>query len=98
MGEAVRLCKVVEGVEFTVIEQDVSVRALILRETLESLYGAREEPESWITAYVDHADEIDCAAADWYRSGPGQHVVVLRPERMLRVPQAEPAALGVEAA
>jgi len=81
MGEAVRLYPVVQGVEFTVVEQGVRIRALILRDALERFFGADESPDSWLQAYEAHRDAIDCAAADRFRSDGGCSVVVLRGER-----------------
>jgi hypothetical protein len=81
VGQEVRLCTVVEGVEFTVYEQDIRIRALILRDALESFFGASESPQSWQRAYKAHQDAIDCAAADRYRLDRSQRVVVLRAER-----------------
>jgi len=81
MGELVRLSPVVQGVEFTVIEQDVKIRGLILRDALEEFFGAGEAPSTWLQAYHVHCDAIDCAAADRYRADPRQVVVVLRAER-----------------
>jgi hypothetical protein len=81
MGEKVRLSPVVQGVEFTVFEQDVTIRGLILRDALEEFFGADEAPASWLQAYESHCDAIDCAAADRHRADPSQTVVVLRAER-----------------
>ncbi|HEX6708368.1 MAG TPA: DUF1488 family protein [Albitalea sp.] len=78
VGEEVRLCPVVQGVEFTVIEQGIRIRALILRDALEEFFGADESPSSWLNAYERHQDAIDCAAADRYRANRSQSVVVLR--------------------
>jgi len=83
LGEAVRLCRILQGVEFTVIEQDTCIRGLIPRETLEAVFGADETPESWLHAYERNADRIDCAAADLYRSQPTPGVVVLSEEQWL---------------
>jgi hypothetical protein len=81
MGEKVRLSSVVQGVEFTVVEQDVTIRGLILRDALEEFFGAGETPSSWLQAYQTHCDTIDCAAADRHRADPAQPLVVLRAER-----------------
>lgn len=81
MDDGARLCAVIEGVEFTVVEQGVRIRALILRDALEAFFGAGESPESWLLAYRKHQDAIDCAAADRYRRERGPSVVVLRAER-----------------
>ena len=81
MGEAVRLSPVVQGVEFTVVEQGVRIRALILRDALERHFGADESPSSWLRAYERHRDAIDCAAADRRRAEGGSGVIVLRGER-----------------
>jgi hypothetical protein len=72
---------VVQGVEFTVIEQGVRIRALILRDALERFFGADETPTSWLHAYEVHRDAIDCAAADRYRREGAPGVVILRGER-----------------
>jgi hypothetical protein len=79
--EAARLSPVVQGVEFIVVEQGVRIRALILRDALERFFGADDTPSSWLRAYQDHRDTIDCAAADRYRSDSGRGVIVLRGER-----------------
>ena len=81
MGEQVRLCQVVQGVEFTVDEQGVQIRALILRDALENFFGASESPQSWLKAYKTHRDAIDCAAADSFRAQSEQGIVVLRGNR-----------------
>jgi hypothetical protein len=81
VGEQVRLCQVVQGVEFTVDEQGVQIRALILRDALENFFGASESPQSWLKAYKTHRDAIDCAAADSFRAQSEQGIVVLRGNR-----------------
>ena len=81
MGEAAKLCRVVEGVEFAVDEQGVVIRALILRDALELLFGADDSPASWLLAYSRYRDVIDCAAADRYRADFGPSIVVLRADR-----------------
>ena len=81
VGVAVRLSPVVQGVEFTVVEQGVRIRALILRDALERFFGADDSPSSWLEAYQNHRDAIDCAAADRFRNEGGPGVVVLRGER-----------------
>jgi hypothetical protein len=81
VGEEVRLCPVVEGVEFTVVEQGVRIRALILRDALEEFFGADDSPASWLQAYVVHRDAIHCAAADRFRQNRSQPIVVLRADR-----------------
>jgi hypothetical protein len=81
MGEQVRLCRVVQGVEFTVDEQGVLIRALILRDALEAYFGAADSPQSWMRSYKTHRDAIDCAAADSYRADPSQNIVVLSTNR-----------------
>jgi len=77
-------------VEFTVVEQGVRVRALILRDALEQYFGAADVPSSWLQAYKNHRQVIDCAAADRFRNGNGNNgngngngngVVILRGER-----------------
>jgi hypothetical protein len=83
LGEAVRLCPIVQGVEFTVIEQDVTIRALILRDALEEFFGAHPSPDGWLRAYRENEDAIDCAAADRWRSDHAPTIVVLRAERPL---------------
>ncbi|HEX6361830.1 MAG TPA: DUF1488 family protein [Albitalea sp.] len=78
MGEDVRLSPIVEGVEFTVVEQGVRIRAVILRDALEHWFGAGDSPASWLHTYAAHADAIDCAAADRFRTLGCAGVVVLR--------------------
>lgn len=99
MSDVARLCRIVEGVEFTVVEQGVTIRALILRDALERFFGAGDTPESWMQAYLAHQDTIDCAAADRFRSDLGPSLVLLRgdrPEdfRRLGVNVAEPGTGG----
>lgn len=77
MVDELRLSPIVQGVEFTVVEQGVRIRALILRDALERHFGADESPSSWLRAYEDHRDTIDCAAADRFRRSGGASVVVL---------------------
>jgi hypothetical protein len=81
VGEQARLCQVVQGVEFTVDEQGVLIRALILRDALENFFGASESPQSWLRAYKTHRDAIDCAAADSFRAQSERGIVVLRGNR-----------------
>ena len=81
MAEAARLSPVVQGVEFTVVEQGVRIRALILRDALEHFFGADDTPSSWLQSYKEHRDAIDCAAADRYRNEGAPGVVVLRGDR-----------------
>ncbi|HEX6707174.1 MAG TPA: hypothetical protein VF169_20625 [Albitalea sp.] len=81
MGEAVRLCRVIQGVEFTVLEQDVRIKGLIPGETLEMVFGADETPDGWLRAYLENADAIDCAAADLHRLTRSAGPVVLDPAR-----------------
>lgn len=81
MGELARLCEVVQGVQFSVVEQDVTIRALILRDALERYFGADESPDSWLRAYLDNQDTIDTAAADSWRSQHGPALTVLSAER-----------------
>jgi len=70
------LSPVVQGVEFTVVEQGTRIRALILRDALERFFGAGEAPSSWLQAYESHRDAIDCAASDRFRSGASRIVVL----------------------
>ncbi|CAG1015621.1 hypothetical protein BURC_01008 [Burkholderiaceae bacterium] len=80
-GVNVRLCDVIEGVEFTVVEQDEAIRVLILRDALENWFGAGDTPDSWLAAYRRYADTIDFAAADRHRLDRTQGVIVLRGDR-----------------
>jgi hypothetical protein len=64
-----------------VVEQGVQIRALILRDALERFFGADDTPASWLRAYENHRDAIDCAAADRYRIDGARGVVVLRGDR-----------------
>ena len=93
-----RLCKVVQGVEFNVDEQGVLIRALILSDALQDFFGASDSPQSWLRAYETHRDAIDCAAADSFRALPTQGLVVLgnRPEDFAhaRIPVAAFAGIG----
>jgi hypothetical protein len=81
VGEQARLCQIVEGVEFTVEEQGVLIRALILRDALENFFGANDTPQSWLRAFQTHRDAIECAAADAFRAQDEQGIVVLRADR-----------------
>jgi hypothetical protein len=81
MDQQMRLCEVVQGVEFTVDEQGVLIRALILRDALEAFFGASESPQSWLSAYKANRDAIDCAAADSFRAQSARGIVVLRGNR-----------------
>jgi hypothetical protein len=81
MGGPAKLCEIVEGVQFTVLEQGITIRALILRDALEEFFGADDSPQSWLEAYLAHRDTIDCAAADRYRRERGTTLTVLRAER-----------------
>jgi hypothetical protein len=90
MSNAAKLCRVVEGVEFTVVEQGITIRALILRDALEQYFGADETPESWMQAYLANQDTIDCAAADRFRNDLAPSVVLLRGDRPEDFRQAMP--------
>jgi hypothetical protein len=81
MDETVRLCRVVQGVEFTVDEQGVPIRALILRDALEAFFGASDSPQSWLSIYQANRDAIHCAAADAFRAQFSRGIVVLRGSR-----------------
>jgi hypothetical protein len=81
MSDAAKLCRIVEGVEFTVVEQGIVIRALILRDALESFFGAGDTPESWMRAYLENQDTIDCAAADRFRRDLAPALVLLRGDR-----------------
>jgi hypothetical protein len=83
VGEAVRLCPIVQGVEFTVVEQNVNIRAIVLSDALEEFFGADPTPEGWLRSYRENQDAIDCVAADRWRSDHGPTIVVLRAERPL---------------
>ncbi|WP_280155486.1 DUF1488 family protein [Piscinibacter sp. XHJ-5] len=85
MGESVRLCRVVEGVEFSIVEQAITRRVFIPGETLDAVFEADGTPSSWLSAYRNHADEIDEAAAELCRQSPGAVVIVLDPRRWERV-------------
>ena len=81
MEEQMRLCQVVQGVEFTLDEQGVQIRALILRDALEAFFGASESPQSWLSTYKANRDAIHCAAADLFRAQFSHGIVVLRGSR-----------------
>jgi hypothetical protein len=81
MSDVAKLCRIVEGVEFTVVEQGITIRALILRDALERFFGAGDTPESWLQAYLDNRDAIDCAAADRFRTDLAPSLVLLRGDR-----------------
>lgn len=81
MDESVKLCDVIEGVQFTVLEQGVAIRALILRDALEEFFGADASPQSWLSAYREHKRTINRAACERYRNDPAATVTVLRAER-----------------
>jgi len=81
MGQNARLCDVVQGVQFTVVGGNESIRALILRDALEELFGAEEAPESWLRTYCQYQDIIDTAAAERHRQQVGGALTVLRADR-----------------
>jgi hypothetical protein len=81
MGEKARLCEIVQGVQFTVIEAEENIRAIILRDALEEFFGADAEPESWLLAYRKHQDIIDSAASDRFRRERSSTLTVLRADR-----------------
>ena len=81
MADTAALSKIVEGVEFTVREGLVTVRAVILRDALEAYFGADESPQSWLLAYRRHRQAIDKAAADRYRSRLGPMLTILTARR-----------------
>ena len=81
MGEKAKLCEIVQGVQFTVTGADETIRAIILRDALEELFGAGTEPDTWLKAYRKHQDIIDTAAADRYRREGQAALTVLRADR-----------------
>lgn len=81
MGDTAVLSKIVEGVEFTVRDRLVTVRAVILRDALEAYFGADASPQSWLRAYREHRHVIDKAAADRYRRGIGPPLTILSARR-----------------
>jgi hypothetical protein len=92
MNPSAHLCKVVEGVEFTVRRPGINVRGVILRETLELLFGADATPQSWLGAYQRHADEIDDVAVRSHERSPEQPLVVLREDRFIDAAYPLPGA------
>jgi len=101
MGKTASLSRIVEGVEFTVHDGLVTIRALILRDALEAFFGANEHPSSWLQAYLENRGTIDKAAADRYRTGLGPPLTILSvghwaasvtPDRGRPRPRDEPAA------
>lgn len=81
MGQAAKLCSVVQGVQFNVVDEGTIIRAIILRDALEAFFGAGESPESWIRAYTNHQDTIDSAAIHRHRKDRAASLTVLRADR-----------------
>ena len=82
MGEKAKLCEIVQGVQFTVTcDDEVPVKAIILRDALEEFFGANEEPKSWLNTYLQHQDIIDRAAAERHRRDAALTLTVLRADR-----------------
>lgn len=78
MKDKIQLCPVLEGVQFTVQDDGVRIKAVILKEALQTLFGASETPQDWLEAYHDHRSQIDFAAITLHRLQPIWPVVVLR--------------------
>lgn len=76
------LCPVVEGVLFTVHRASRQVRAVVLRDVLESEFGATADPSSWLSTYQAHAEEIDRAVWQRHIREPTRRLVVLGPTEL----------------
>lgn len=63
---------------FTARHAGRTVRCLIVREALEQVFGAGEEPASWLQAYQRHAATIERVAAERYAASPGPAVLLFR--------------------
>ena len=82
MSEKAKLCGIVQGVQFTITSDDERpLKAIILRDALEQYFGADEEPQTWLSAYLRHQDIIDRAAAERHRRDSALTLTVLRADR-----------------
>ena len=72
------LCPVIEGVSFITVNAGVQVRALILREALEGVFGAGSDPQSWLKAFHAHEPAIVGMARVRHALAPRERVVLLR--------------------
>lgn len=87
MDSSVQLCSVLQGVQFTVQDELTLVKVVILKEALERLFGASDQPKDWLRTYRANKAFIDDAALKVHRLQPIWPVVVLRGhEPQLQVP------------
>jgi len=84
---AAQLCPVVEGVQFLLREGVAPVRGLILRDALEAIFDATEDPQSWLRAFERNRDEIMAVAESLLATLPGQKLVLLRWRHFQVLPQ-----------
>ena len=76
-----RLSTMIKGVDFTFVENGERVRAWISSDLLMAIYGAKQEPASWLQAFDRHRSAIECAASIRLKANPSPRVVVLTRER-----------------
>jgi uncharacterized protein DUF1488 len=99
MSKNAQLCNVMQGVQFTVQDEETTVKAVILKEALERHFGASTEPKDWIRAYRRHQNFIDDAALRLHHLQPIWPVIVLRGHEpqlgpMPREKSTQPTALA----
>lgn len=63
-----------QGVDFDFVVDGLSVAGHISREALERIFGADEQPPSWLAAFQRNADGIRGAAASRYTAGAQEPV------------------------
>ena len=62
MQTSMRLSEIAEGVEFKFLWAGEFIRAVVLREVLETYFGATDSPKSWLASCVQHRSSIEAAA------------------------------------
>ncbi len=92
MKSTARLCPVVEGVSFTFFHHRQLIRGVILREALESRFGAGAHPESWLQAFEAHEKTITRLAVKQFIATPQSAIVLLRPLHCDAIIDGGPAA------
>jgi hypothetical protein len=76
MARQARLHHAVEGVDVCVDVRGKPVKAIIAREALQERFAAGASPQSWLDAYLRHADVIDPLIVQRFRNERRQPVIM----------------------
>jgi hypothetical protein len=82
----------VEGVTFRMMRRGRPVRCVILRDALESAFGAGADPQSWLNAFRYNEEAIVEVAASQPDAAGDAPLVLLRGHDFPAWPRAAPAA------